>query len=162
MDDLLNPSYWTSERGKEFGEKSLAWFDEAQLSFGDLIKIDDVLAIAGINGRSSAQPMMASEYRDRQLVELRLLSIFRDAVLEHRNRCIKQKGGVLRVLHPHEQLEFGEVDQSKAALQKLRKGARIVEHTDTNDNQTKQDAISRIAASQELIRRQMTARKHPF
>jgi hypothetical protein len=162
MADPLTPSYWSAERGRIFADQALAWFDETEVSFGDLIKIDDVLALAGIKPTANGRGMSAGDYRDRQIVELRLLSIFRDCILERRNRCLKQQGAALRILHPEEQLEYGEIAQSKAALQKLRKGARIVEHTDTNDNQKKQAAIERIAASEDLIRRQMTARKHPF
>ena len=162
MVEALRPNYWSAARIKDFCDAGLAWFDWAELSFGDLIAIGDVMNLAKIPPVDPSAPISPQDYQNRQFVQLRLLSAFREAVLEHRNRCLRQQGQHLRVLHPEEQIDYGEHHHTKAALQKLKRGQRIVQYTDTNDVQLKNAAIDRLKNVETLIHRQRTASRHPF
>jgi hypothetical protein len=68
----------------------------------------------------------------------------------------------LRVLHPQEQLDYGEIDHTKAALQKLRRGVRIISYADTNDVRLKNAAIDRLKNIEELVHRRAEKSQHPF
>lgn len=161
MNERLRPNFWSAHEIARFCETALGHFDAKQCSFGDLINIADLMQLAGIPALSG-DPLTVQEYKDRQFIELKLLAPFKDFVLKQRSRCLRQQGVHLRVLHPQEQLDYGEIDHTKAALQKLRRGARIIACTDTNEAQVKNVAIDRLKNVEALIHRQATQRRHPF
>ncbi len=151
-----------AEAVRAFVQGALAFFDERKFTFGDLIKTGDVLELAGLRQIKSFERQTSVEYRERQLLELRLIEAFRDAVLEYRRRCLRQEGDHLRILHPEEQLRYGEEHYSKIAMRKLKRGQRVIAYTDTNDLQARNDASKRMKDIQEIFIKQSKARRDPF
>jgi hypothetical protein len=145
-----------------FVQDALAFFDTGNYTFGSLIKTADVLELAGLHRINCFERQTLAEYRERALLELRLVEAFRDAVLEHRKRCLRQEGDHLRILHPEEQLKYGEEHYSKIAMRKLKRGQRVLTYTDTNDVQALNDAFKRLADVQDVLWRQSRMRKNTF
>lgn len=142
---------------KDFCERALAWFDEKAFAWGDLINVQDVLDLADYPASNGY--MDAAEFRDRELLRLTIIKAFRDVLLEQRQRCAKQEGARLRILLPAEQLEYGETKHARIAMQKLRRGQRIVSFTETDDVQARNSAMDRLKNAEALIRRQQEPRR---
>lgn len=148
----------TREQLRLFADRALAWFDERGLgTFGSLVEVADLLRLADLQ---RPERMTSDEYRTWSLLELRIVSVFTEAVLEHRSRCLRRQGDRLRVLQPEEQLDYGENDHSRAAMQKLRRGCRIVAHTETNDVSARNSAIDRLKDMERHVQRKLDERKH--
>lgn len=157
LDAPQNDYRISASRLKQFCDDALAWFDAQAFTFGSLINAQDVLDL--VEFPLSNGYMDATEFRDRELMRLQILSAFKDVLLQHRSRCVKQEGAHLRVLHPAEQIEYGETRHTRIALQKLRKGQRIVSFTETDDVTMRNASIDRMKNIETMIRRQQEARR---